>query len=170
MVKSCVNVQVMLSLVQVTSKSRTSFEQVMFKLSASHFKVTQVKNFQVFVMKCSNCLSCQFFSSSWRLKGFSVLFLTNSLFFGPFHFYATVFIIKFIYRFYPLDGTRNHQSKNLFVIWSKKIVKSMSVKNWASSYWLTRLKSLSAFKMTRKTDITDNYYISWQRLENSWLV
>ena len=74
MVKSCVNVQVMVSLVQVTSKSRASFEQVMFKLSASHFKVIQVKNFQVFVMKCSNCLSCQFFSSSGRLKDFSVLF------------------------------------------------------------------------------------------------
>ena len=32
----------------------------------------------------------------------------------------------------------------------------------------TRLKSLSAFKMTRKIDMTDNNYISWQILAN-WL-
>ena len=47
------------------------------------------------------------------------------------------------------------------------ISRSLVLKLW--NWRLTRLKSLSAFKMTRKIDMTDNNYISWQRNREHWL-
>ena len=76
------NVQIILSIVQVMCKSFPIHIEVVWNLCRSHEQVLSRYNaskscasyMKVNHSKCNNCLPCQFFSSSWRLKGFSVLF------------------------------------------------------------------------------------------------